>query len=163
MGNISILMCRIIWLKSYPKKKNLRKKAITRDIDRKKTNQLVTGIGLNIAIDNEDIYLGKPHTQLRDTELEMDLMFIEFCIFSETHFMEYAHRTYNHFYSMYPILITDTKGCYFRWNPSRLGTRKGAHSRTISTGNLYPWEKSVICWPNFPKIVKNLMFRLLMG
>ena len=31
---------------------------------------------------------------------EMDMIFLE------TLFMEYAHRTYNHFYSMYPILIT---------------------------------------------------------
>ena len=34
------------------------------------------------------------------------MIFLEFCLFSETRFMEYAHRTYDHFYSMYPIFIT---------------------------------------------------------
>ena len=41
--------------------------------------------------------MGKHHTQLRDTALEIDIIFLEFCLFSETRFMDYAHRTYNHF------------------------------------------------------------------
>ena len=32
------------------------------------------------------------------------MVFLEFCLFSGTCFIEYTHRTYSHFYSMYPIL-----------------------------------------------------------
>ena len=50
--------------------------------------------------------LGKHHTQLRNTAIKMETSFLEFCLFSETRFIEYAHRTYDHFYKMYPVLIT---------------------------------------------------------
>ena len=50
--------------------------------------------------------LGMHHTQLRDIGIEMGKRFLEFCLFSETRFMQYAHRTYDHFYKMHPVLIT---------------------------------------------------------
>ena len=50
--------------------------------------------------------LGMHHTNLRDVAEEMGVNFLEFCLFSETRFIEYSHRTYDHFISMYPVLIT---------------------------------------------------------
>ena len=50
--------------------------------------------------------LGKHHTDLRNISVEIGEKFLEFCLFSETRFIEYAHRTYDHFFIMYPVLIT---------------------------------------------------------
>ena len=49
--------------------------------------------------------MGKHHTQLQDICIEMNQTFLEFCLFSDTRFMEYSHRTYGHFFVTY-ILIT---------------------------------------------------------
>ena len=83
--------------------KEFTKEAITWDI----ANQLVTGIELNIAINN-----GQHHTQLRDTALEMEMIFLEFGLFSETHSMLTEHTT---------ILITKIqKGVISREIPAAL-------------------------------------------
>ena len=50
--------------------------------------------------------LGMHHTNLREISEEMKIDFREFCLFSETRFIQYAHRTYDHFVLMYPVLIT---------------------------------------------------------
>ena len=50
--------------------------------------------------------LGMHHTNLRDIGKEMNIEFKEFCLFSDTRFIEYSHRTYDHFVLMYPLLIT---------------------------------------------------------
>ena len=50
--------------------------------------------------------LGTHHTNLREISEEMEIDFREFCLFSETRFIQYAHRTYDHFVLMYPVLIT---------------------------------------------------------
>ena len=50
--------------------------------------------------------LGKHHTDLRSISVEIGEKFLEFCLFSDTRFIEYAHRTYDHFFIMYPVLIT---------------------------------------------------------
>ena len=50
--------------------------------------------------------LGMHHTNLRDISEEMEIDFKEFCLFSDTRFIEYSHRTYDHFMLMYPVLIT---------------------------------------------------------
>ena len=50
--------------------------------------------------------LGKHHTDLRNISVEIGEKFFEFCLFSETRFIEYAHRTYDHFFIMYPVLIS---------------------------------------------------------
>ena len=52
------------------------------------------------------INLGMHHTDLRDISKEMNVEFREFCLFSETRFIEYSHRTYDHFVLMYPVLIS---------------------------------------------------------
>ena len=50
--------------------------------------------------------LGKHHALLQIVAKDLDTTFLEFCLFSETRFMEYSHRIYDHFYTMYPVLIT---------------------------------------------------------
>ena len=50
--------------------------------------------------------MGKHHTQLQDICIEMNQTFLEFCLFSDRRFMEYSHRTYDHFFVMYHVLIT---------------------------------------------------------
>ena len=53
--------------------------------------------------------LGKNHSDLRKIAKEKGESFLEFCIFSETRFIEYAHRTYNHFIRMFHILFEKIK------------------------------------------------------
>ena len=45
----------------------------------------------------------KHHTHLREIASKLKVAFWEFVLFSETRFMEYAHRT---FFALYPILMT---------------------------------------------------------
>ena len=49
--------------------------------------------------------LGKNHSDLRSVAHELGETFLEFCLFSETRFMEYAHRSYDHFLKMFHILF----------------------------------------------------------
>ena len=50
--------------------------------------------------------LGMHHTDLQDIAHKLEVNFLEFCLFSDTWFIEYSHRTYNHFVIMYCVLIT---------------------------------------------------------
>ena len=36
----------------------------------------------------------------------MNIDFREFCLFSETRFIQYAYRMYDHFVLMYPVLVS---------------------------------------------------------
>ena len=47
---------------------------------------------------------GHNHTDLRKIAAEYHQVFLEFNLFSETRFVEYAYRTYDHFVRMYAIL-----------------------------------------------------------
>ena len=48
---------------------------------------------------------GANHSELRNIAKEMNEDFLQFCLFSETRFYQYAHRTYNHFSNMFHILF----------------------------------------------------------
>ena len=39
--------------------------------------------------------MGNHHTRLQDIYIEMNQTFLEFCLFSDTRFMEHSHRTYD--------------------------------------------------------------------
>ena len=52
---------------------------------------------------------GQSHSNLRAVAQEMGEPFLEFCLFSETRFMEYSHRTYDHFIKMFHILYEKIK------------------------------------------------------
>ena len=47
---------------------------------------------------------GANHSDLRQIAKEMGLTFLEFCLFSDTRFIEYVHRTYDHTDQMFPVL-----------------------------------------------------------
>ena len=47
---------------------------------------------------------GHDHSDLQKISDELGVEFLEFHLFSETRFIEYAHRTYDHFIRMYMIL-----------------------------------------------------------
>ena len=51
---------------------------------------------------------GHHHTELKKLAGQMNDKF-EFNLFSETRFMEYSYRTYDHFIRMYHILIEKLK------------------------------------------------------
>ena len=48
---------------------------------------------------------GPNHSELRNIAKEMNKDFLQFCLFSETRFHQYAHRNYNHFSNMFHILF----------------------------------------------------------
>ena len=94
--------------------KDFVKDAITWDIahrvelaceDTKKQTSWLEELDTTLQSVMKKFTLGQHHTQLRDIAIESNETFLEFCLFSETRFMEYSHRTYDHFYRMYPILI----------------------------------------------------------
>ena len=53
--------------------------------------------------------LGEQHSDLRKVAHDMNETFLEFCLFSETRFVEYCHRTYDHFLKMFHILYEKIK------------------------------------------------------
>lgn len=52
---------------------------------------------------------GHNHTELQNIAKELNEKFLEFNLFSETRFIEYAHRTYDHFLRMYRVLFEKLK------------------------------------------------------
>lgn len=52
---------------------------------------------------------GHNHTELKNISNELGKVFLEFNLFSETRFIEYAHRTYDHFLRMFPVLFEKLK------------------------------------------------------
>ena len=52
---------------------------------------------------------GHNHADLRKICVEKKQPFLEFILFSETRFVEYSHRTYDHFVRMYPMLCEKLK------------------------------------------------------
>ena len=48
---------------------------------------------------------GANHSELRNIAKEMNEDFLQFCLFSETRFYQYAQRTYNNFAKMFHILF----------------------------------------------------------
>ena len=52
---------------------------------------------------------GHNHSDLKKISEEMKHTFLEFNLFSETRFVEYSHRTYDHFVRMYPVLCEKLK------------------------------------------------------
>ena len=52
---------------------------------------------------------GEQHSDLRTVAHSMNTTFLEFRLFSETRFMEYSHRTYDHFIQMFPVIYTKIK------------------------------------------------------
>ena len=52
---------------------------------------------------------GAEHSKLRTIAHEMGETFLEFCLFSETRFMEYCHRTYDHFLGMFHVIHAKIK------------------------------------------------------
>ena len=53
--------------------------------------------------------LGMHHTDVRNIAEELGETFLEFCLFSDTRFIKYPHRTYDHFYIMHKVLITNVR------------------------------------------------------
>ena len=53
--------------------------------------------------------LGANHSDLRNIAIELKETFLEFCMFSDTRWIEYAYRTYDHFERMLPILYDKIK------------------------------------------------------
>ena len=57
----------------------------------------------------KNFHIGKNHSDLRSIAKEMGEIFLEFCLFIPTRFIEYAHRTYYHYIRMIHILFEKMK------------------------------------------------------
>ena len=72
------------------------------------SNKMVTGVSASSSAH---------HAHLHKIAKEMDMVFLEFNLFSETRFIEHAHRTFDHFARMFRILYEKLKRD--EENPSR--------------------------------------------
>ena len=77
--------------------------------DTKKGTKWLTDFDTTLQSIMKKFTLGMHHTDVRDIAKELGETFLEFCLFSDTRFIEYAHRTYDHFYLMYKVLTTKVR------------------------------------------------------